>query len=76
MCLQTGRLRTACSYLSILQNIEERSVSKAAANRLLEASLHTEEFEIAEEIIGFFQKITAAKSDEEFFFLFFFFFFD
>lgn len=62
MSLETGRLRTACSYLSIIHNMEEKAVSRKAASRLLETSLYTEEFEIAQEIVEFLRKLDGELS--------------
>ena len=64
MSLETGRLRTACSYLSIIHNLEDKSVSRKAASRLLETSLYTEDFDIAQEIVDFLRKLDAFAGNE------------
>ncbi|XP_046389380.1 guanine nucleotide exchange factor subunit Rich [Ischnura elegans] len=56
-CLAAGQLRTAASYLIILQNLESSSVSRQHATQLLDAALEQGRWELSRELVRFLRAI-------------------
>ncbi|KAJ3103496.1 hypothetical protein HDU97_010079 [Phlyctochytrium planicorne] len=56
-CLEAGNLRSATSYLIIIQTLEPVTVSGKLAVDLLERTFELEDFEIGKELIRFFSSI-------------------
>ena len=56
-CLASGELRTAASYLIILQNLEKPAVSRQHATLLLDASLEQCCWDLARDIVRFLKAI-------------------
>ncbi|KAJ3070331.1 hypothetical protein HDU98_006666, partial [Podochytrium sp. JEL0797] len=62
-CLKLGYLRTATSYLIIIQTLESTSVSVKFAEALLQRALDLSDFKTAKELIRFYKSIDG-YSDE------------
>ncbi|CAB3979448.1 RAB6A-GEF complex partner 1-like [Paramuricea clavata] len=62
-CLDDGFLETAASYLIILQNLETPEVSKQLATILLEATLQSDKYEIARDLVRFLGSIKVSDFD-------------
>ncbi|XP_028401796.1 RAB6A-GEF complex partner protein 1-like [Dendronephthya gigantea] len=62
-CLEDGYLETAASYLIILQNLETPEVSKQLATILLEATLSSDKYEIARDLVRFLGSIKVSDFD-------------
>ncbi|XP_071454876.1 guanine nucleotide exchange factor subunit Rich [Hetaerina americana] len=56
-CLAAGQLRTAASYLIILQNLESSSVSRQHATQLLDAALEQGRWELSRDLVRFLRAI-------------------
>ncbi|KAI9020616.1 RIC1-domain-containing protein [Hyaloraphidium curvatum] len=59
-CLEQRQLRTATSYLIILQTLEPSSVSSRYAVELLERSFESEDYELCKELVRFLSSITTS----------------
>ncbi|XP_019849671.1 PREDICTED: RAB6A-GEF complex partner protein 1-like isoform X2 [Amphimedon queenslandica] len=57
VCLVDSRLKTAASYLIIIQNLEPPAVSRHLATRLLDASLDNNQWELAKDLVRFLKRI-------------------
>lgn len=62
-CLESGRLKTAASYLIILQNLEKPSVSRQHATQLLDAALDRSQWNVARDLIRFLRAIDPTEAD-------------
>ena len=56
-CLLNGELRTAASYLIILQNLEKPIISRQHATLLLDASLEQYCWDLARDLVRFLKAI-------------------
>ncbi|KAJ7378641.1 WD40 repeat protein [Desmophyllum pertusum] len=62
-CLASGKLETAASYLIILQNLEQPTVSKQHATILLDKALDSCRWNIAQDLVRFLRCIGADELD-------------
>jgi len=62
-CLAAGKLETAASYLIILQNLEQPTVSKQHATILLDKALDSCKWNIAQDLVRFLRCIGADELD-------------
>lgn len=60
-CLDMQQLRTATSYLLILQTLEPASVSSKYAVELLERSFESEDYDLCKELVRFLSSITTSS---------------
>lgn len=58
-CLETGKLKTATSYLIILQTLEPFSVSSQLQMDLLEKTLQAENFTLCGEIVRYLTSVAS-----------------
>jgi hypothetical protein len=63
-CLELQQLRTATSYLLILQTLEPASVSSKYAVELLERSFESEDYELCKELVRFLSSITTSAGED------------
>eukprot|EP00158_Paraphelidium_tribonemae_P008563 Partr_v1_DN28612_c0_g1_i5_m50199 putative protein RIC1 homolog len=64
-CLEEGDLRTATSFLVILQTMEPFSVSSKLQVDLIEKTLELEDFELTGEIVRYLNSVTRSKLSED-----------
>lgn len=57
LCLDSGRLRTAGSYLLVLHNLEQREENNKDANRLLQSAIDAQDWQLCREILRFLHSI-------------------
>ncbi|KAF8446212.1 RIC1-domain-containing protein [Boletus edulis BED1] len=57
VCLNSGRLKTAGSYLLVLHNLEQREENNKDAIRLLQSAIDAQEWQLCREILRFLHSI-------------------
>ncbi|KAH0838539.1 RIC1-domain-containing protein [Lanmaoa asiatica] len=57
LCLNSGRLKTASSYLLVLHNLEQREENNKDAIRLLQSAIDAQEWQLCREILRFLHSI-------------------
>ncbi|XP_072019324.1 guanine nucleotide exchange factor subunit RIC1-like [Amphiura filiformis] len=62
-CLQTGALKTAASYLIILQNLETPKVSRHHATQLLDTALEWCDWSLCSDLLRFLRAISPADME-------------
>ena len=62
-CLLNGELRTAASYLIILQNLEKPIISRQHATLLLDASLEQCCWDLARDLVRFLKAIDPSEAE-------------
>ncbi|XP_013407525.1 RAB6A-GEF complex partner protein 1 [Lingula anatina] len=62
-CMLSGKLKTAASYLIILQNLEKPIVSRQHATMLLDTALDHNEWELARDLVRFLKAIDPSDAD-------------
>ena len=63
-CLKCADLKTAASYLIVLQSLEPSSVSRQHATQLLDAALDSAMWKLAKELIRFLKAIDPDEAEE------------
>ncbi|TFK57640.1 RIC1-domain-containing protein [Heliocybe sulcata] len=62
ICLSTGRLKTAASYLLVLHTLEQLDESNEDAHRLLKVAIQEEDWQLCRELIRFLRSIDESGS--------------
>jgi hypothetical protein len=57
LCLNSGRLKTAGSYLLVLHNLEQREENNKDAIRLLQSAIDAQDWQLCREILRFLHSI-------------------
>ena len=57
LCLDSGRLKTAGSYLLVLHNLEQREENNKDAIRLLQSAIDAQDWQLCREILRFLHSI-------------------
>lgn len=57
ICLDSGRLKTAGSYLLVLHNLEQREENNKDAIRLLQSAIDAQDWQLSREILRFLHSI-------------------
>ncbi|KAG9314607.1 RIC1-domain-containing protein [Chiua virens] len=57
LCLNSGRLKTAASYLLVLHNLEQREENNKDAIRLLQSAVDARDWQLSHEILRFLHSI-------------------
>jgi len=57
VCLNSGRLKTAGSYLLVLHNLEQREENNKDAIRLLQSAIDAQDWQLCREILRFLHSI-------------------
>ncbi|KAI7895254.1 uncharacterized protein EV154DRAFT_38429 [Mucor mucedo] len=60
MCLSDGRLRTATSYLIILQTMQPLAIGGKDTIRLLQKAMDENDFELCKELVRFLSSIDSS----------------
>lgn len=64
LCISDDRLKTAATYLIIIQNLETATVSRQLATRLLDAALDNSQWELCKDLVRFLRAIGPCENVE------------